>query len=550
VLALTVVGCAGQSSSSSGTERSAVAASSSAPKRITMAVLQVPLTFRDSRDRPFPELAAAGLTMQEENGRRHAVLVDAIPSAENGLWKVFSDGRMETTWRLREGTKWHDGRPLTSDDLVFTAMLARDKDLPSIHDAAFDLIEGVDAPDPRTVTVRWREPFINADTLFSAYGFVYTTPLPRHMLEQSYLQDKTSFEDLPYWTMDFVSTGPFKVRTWDGSNHILLDAFDDFALGRPKLDQVDVQVIGDPTVIVANAAAGAVDLTARTAVSMDLGVTIRDRWQEGKVLPISTGWVVMYPQFRVPDPPLMQEAQFRRALITAIDRQQLADSLTSGYSSVAHSIIPPDAEAYPAVESSIVRYDYDPRRSIQLLEGLGLARGSDGTFRDSSGRPISMEVRATQNDQNNKTMIAVADGFTRVGLTGVPSTVPRVVIQADEVNFPGFRLASQDAGANGIVDVAYGAAAPLPERGYRAPNWPRNRGSYANPEYDALMERYKTAVPMPQRMDALAQLVHFQTDQVVVFGMFYSVTAVLMSNRLQHAEPATAWNAYEWDVSS
>jgi ABC-type transport system substrate-binding protein len=160
-----------------------------------------------------------------------------------------------------------------------------------------------------------------------------------------------------------------------------------------------------------------------------------------------------------------------------------------------------------------------------------------------------MEVRATQNDQNNKTMIAVADGFTRVGLTGVPSTVPRVVIQSDEVSFPGFRLASQDAGANGIVDVAYGEAAPLPERGYRAPNWPRNRGSYVNPEYDALMERYKTTVPMPQRMDALAQLVRYQTDQVVVFGMFYSVTAVLMSNRLQHAEPATAWNAYEWDVT-
>src|SRR5205807_10570299 len=60
------------------------------------------------------------------------------------------------------------------------------------------------------------------------------------------------------------------------------------------------------------------------------------------------------------------DAEFRRALVHAIDRQQLSDALGLGYSSVAHSIIAPDQAQYRFVESSIVRYEYDPRRATLL----------------------------------------------------------------------------------------------------------------------------------------------------------------------------------------
>ena len=58
------------------------------------------------------------------------VLAEAIPSFENGLWKVFPDGQMETTWKIREGARWHDGTPFTSGDVLFTSKLEQDKELP------------------------------------------------------------------------------------------------------------------------------------------------------------------------------------------------------------------------------------------------------------------------------------------------------------------------------------------------------------------------------------------------------------------------------------
>src|SRR5439155_26739855 len=101
-------------------------------------------------------------------GHLRPQFAEALPSLENGLWQVFPYGRMETTWRVRPGASWHDGTPLTSADLLFTAAVSQDKDTPIFAHGAYKLIEAVEAPDPRTVTVRWTKPYIDADAMFAS----------------------------------------------------------------------------------------------------------------------------------------------------------------------------------------------------------------------------------------------------------------------------------------------------------------------------------------------------------------------------------------------
>ena len=107
-----------------------------------------------------------------------------MPTLENGLWKTTPDGRMETTWTIREGARWHDGALFTTDDLLFTATVGRDREVAILNNAAWASVEEVAALDERTITVRWREPYIDADQLFS-HGA--TLPLPRYKLEAQYL---------------------------------------------------------------------------------------------------------------------------------------------------------------------------------------------------------------------------------------------------------------------------------------------------------------------------------------------------------------------------
>lgn len=518
-----------------------------APKRLTLGVHVDPSSVRDNRGRPFPGLLVGNLTIGDRSGARHPQLAEAVPTLENGLWKVFPDGRMETTWRLREGARWHDGQPLMIEDVLFTARILQDRELTGLRDVAFDLVDRIDTPDPRTITLHWKGPFMEADAVFGGRGFIYGAPLPRHLLERPYVENKATFEDLLYWTTEFVGSGPYKVREWLGNNYAILDAFPDYVFGRPKIDEIVVRIIQDPNTIVANVLAGAIDVTADRAVSVDQGLAVQDRWREGKVVPWVNGWMMLYPQLRAPNPPILREAPFRRALVHSVDRQELAHTLTGGVGPVAHSIIAPDHAEYRYVESSIVKYDYDPPRTIRMLEAMGLTRGPDGMFQ-AAGQRISIQIRASNLDSNQKSMIAVADGFTRVGIGSEPTTIRAATNPAEDYSFPGFRLASQDHGVDGILDLLHSASAPLPERNYNAPNRPKNRGSYVNPEYDAIMDRFKVTIPAAERMQALAQLVHFQTDQALVFGLFHTANTVMIANRVQNVTPDSTWNAHQWDV--
>jgi ABC-type transport system substrate-binding protein len=147
-------------------------------------------------------------------------------------------------------------------------------------------------------------------------------------------------------------------------------------------------------------------------------------------------------------------------------------------------------------------------------------------------------------------MLAVSDAFTRVGVSGSPLSIPRQGVTQDwEVSFPGYRVANQDHGITGISNLLHSSAAPLPERNYRSSDWPKNRGSYVNPEYDALMDRFTSTIPVQERLGIMGQLVRTQTDLQLVTGFYYTVGAVMMNNRLRNVPPATAWNAHEWDVA-
>jgi peptide/nickel transport system substrate-binding protein len=70
------------------------------------------------------KLVNSGLTVQGARGPLEPRLAEAVPTTDNGMWRVFPDGRMETTWKLRPNIRWHDGVPLTADDLVFTTTVS------------------------------------------------------------------------------------------------------------------------------------------------------------------------------------------------------------------------------------------------------------------------------------------------------------------------------------------------------------------------------------------------------------------------------------------
>jgi peptide/nickel transport system substrate-binding protein len=498
------------------------------------------------------ELVSAGMAQQDDAGALRAQLAEAVPSIENGLWRLLPDGRMETTWKLKESARWHDGTPVTADDMLFTIQVGQDKELPALGNPGFNAIDGASAADPRTVTVRWKQTFVQADTLFTT---TFAIPLPKHILEKPYLDDKANFLQHPFWTSDFVGTGPYRLRTWVQSSHMILTANDAYVLGRPKIDELEVRFIPDPNTMIANILAGEVELTMGRALSLEQGIQLRDQWRDGKLGVLLSSWIAGYPQMQNPTPAVVADARFRRALLHGVDRQQLVDTFQAGQSLVAHSYVSPREADYKDVEGAVVRHDYDPRRAVELIESLGYTRGPDGGLRDAGGQRLSLELRTTGGDDlQEKTMFAVSDAWQRLGIAMDPVVVPRQRAQDRDyrANFPGIEQVRQPNDVTPSALTRYhGAEAAVPDNGYRG----SNRMRYRSAELDALIDRYYVTVPRGERNQVLAQIVHHMSDQAIPLGMFYNTQPTMIANRLVNVTPggsgaSPAWNSHEWDVRS
>ena len=564
-----VAGCAGPNAPSSAGSQSAVPAVSntepaagrpSGPKRVVVAIGGNPNTLSNAISRAgsggvpgvdaLEDLVNAGLSQADDGGVLRPQLAEAVPSIENGQWRLLPDGRMETTWKLRPNARWHDGTAVTADDLAFTVRVGQDKEIPALGNAGFNAIEGIDTPDARTVTVRWKQTFVQADTLFtSAFGI----PVPKHILERTFVEDKANFVQHPYWTTEFIGTGPFRVRTWTQDSHMILAANDAFVLGRPKVDEVEVRFIPDPNTMIANVLAGEVELTMGRALSLEQAVQLRDQWREGKLGTVLSSWIAAYPQLLTPSPAIIGDARFRRALLHAVDRQQMVDALQAGQSMVAHSYLSPREPDYKEIEASIVRYDYDLRRATEIVESLGYVRGADGGLRDAAGQRLGFEVRTTGGDDlQEKSMFAMADAWQRLGIAVEATVVPRQRAQDREyrANFPGFEEVRQPNDLSPAALTRYhGAEASLPENSYRG----SNRMRYSSRELDTLIDRYYVTVPKPERTQALSQITRHMTDQVIPLGMFYNTQPTMIANRLLNVGPGgssvtPAWNSHAWDV--
>src|SRR5579871_1756335 len=571
LLVAVLVGCAGPSSSgaapSAGGGASSTAAPSQAPKRVTIAMGGVPPglsialnsgTINTPGLAELVELVSPSLSTVTSDGVRVPLLAASVPSVEDGSWTVGADGTMQTTWRLRPGTTWHDGAPFTTDDLLFSTMVGRDPDLPEFGSRAYSAVDRVEAPDPLTVTVFWKTPYIDADQMFAAYGpaQALAMPLPRHILEPVYQNDKEHFVDNAYWTTEFVGTGPFQVRDFVAGTSLRLAAYPGYVLGRPKLDEIEVHFFLDTQTMVANVLAGAADMTLGRGLAVAQGLTLRDQWHDGTVtFGVIQSWIPIYAQFLDPTPAVVTNPQFRRALTYAMDRQQMADTVQGGLVPVADTVISPNEAAYHDIESSIVRYPYDPTRAAQLIEDLGYTRGPDGMFHDANGDPLSVEIRyATAVDTTRLLTQATADAWHQVGVDTQPLVIPPQRAQDREyrATFPAFEMVNQNGGADAAQFLLTSAGAPLPSNNYRAPAALENRSRYMNPEYDALVDRYATTIPLGPRYQALAQMVHFLTDQELIIGTVWGVQPQAVAKRITNTMVSKAQgllitaNSYLW----
>ena len=559
IVAVLAVSCApSPSAPSSSSNRTEPGSSGSTPKRIAAGILGDPYTLSQTLNTAgtgsirgvdeVEKLIAAALTIQDGvTGANIPQLAEDAPTLENGQWKVFPDGRMETTWRLKSNARWHDGTPVSTADLLFTTEVGQDQELALLSHPGYKSIESVEAMDDRTVVVRWKQPYIEADRMFS-HGFAL--PLPKHLLGGPYVDNKAGFLELPYWTSEFVGTGPFKLREFARNSHMIVQANDQYVLGRPPVAEITVRFMSDPNVLIAALLAGDIELSLGRGLSLEQAIQVSAQWQNGKIDVKPANWVAFYAQHLTPNPPAIGDVRFRRALLHAMDREQMSQALQDGRAPVAHSFLWANAPEYPEMERHIVKYPYDLTAAARIMEGMGFTKGANGFYQDATGQPLAaVEARTNAGDDlKDKMLFATADYWNRFGIRTETMITPRQIASDRELRatYPGFDLVRQPYDPIRF----YGPESPLPENRFRG----NNRGRYINPELDSLIDRYYVTIPSRERLQIEAEMLAILTSDVAALGVLYTAEPILIGNRLinvANAKPPEAvetWNAHVWDV--
>lgn len=471
-------------------------------------------------DQPTP-LFNALLDLIDERGEAHPYLADDLPRLNTASWQVHPDSRMETSYRLRPGLMWHDGTPLSAEDFVFGWHVYAAPALGASSSPPIGLMEEVVAPDPQTLTIRWRQMYPYAGTLNRGFQ-----ALPRQLLEDTFQQlDAQHFAGHPFWTRDYVGLGPYRLSQWDPGAFLEGTGFEGHALGRPKIDRVRVTIVGDQNTALTVLLSGEAHFSLDVAISQEEAAILEREWgarHGGTVLysPSSARIIQMQHRPDFASPRELLDVRMRRALAHAIDKQGLNDVLQHGRAIITDSLTPPTAPYAPLVASAISTYPLDLRRGQQLLADIGLTRGADAFFAASDGRPLQLEVLHLSGPANERENSLLVDSIKRLQINAIPTVLP--LAQASDVQSralaPGLLPPHPTAGEQALGNYST-RSIPSPETRWLGPNY----GGWSSLEFDQRWEAFTTLLDGPQRIQQIVQMERVYSEDVGGIPYYYMV---------------------------
>jgi peptide/nickel transport system substrate-binding protein len=532
-----------------------------APKSLTIAIQGEPshLVF-DFASTGFASIGSGdlvlavhqGLVTYDDRGEPHPTLATAVPSRDQGTWTVRPDGTMLTTYRIRPGITWHDGRPLTARDFKLGWEIYTDPEMPiSGSGSVKGLLDRVETPDDLTLNLEWAKTYPFAHTL----GISALPAIPAHIVEETYRADKSRVPELSYWLREFVGVGPYQLASWEPGSHLVLKAYDAYFGGRAKIDTITAQFIPNQPTIVANLLAGSVDGVINRALEFEQAMLVKDEWERGGRKPLvvtqPTHWRMIAVQFNNPRPRQMLDVRVRRALLHAIDRQAVIDAMLDGQSPVSHSFVTPDDPRWSSIQDVMAKYDYDPRRAQELLAEVGWRTTVDGgTLIDATGARVELIYETSPPLQRTATI--TAPYLRAIGL-GIEELVLSPADARDVkrvISFPAIMPTNIPLTWEQNLGRLYGPRCPSEGNRYTG----FNSGCYQNPEHDATIDRLFTEIDPTAQRQLWRDLVKIESEDLPVLPVFFLIVATIFREGVtgvkgdSNPRSGATWNVAEWDV--
>jgi peptide/nickel transport system substrate-binding protein len=394
-------------------------------------------------------------------------------------WAISDDG-LRYTFKLRDGVKWHDGKPFTAEDVVFSIKTLKDVH-PRGRNTFLNLVD-IETPDPLTAILVLSKP---APYLITALAASESPIVPRHLYEG------TKVAENPV-NLAPVGTGPFKFKEWIRGSHIVYERNPDYwDQPRPYLDQLIVRFIPDAAARSIAIETGEIDLAPSTPVPLsDL-----DRLKGVDGLAFETrGYQYSNGISRIEfnlEKPVFKDIRVRQAFAHVIDRKVIRNTINYGYGEPIPGPINPNLAKWFVAD--LKTYPIDLAAAEKLLDDAGHPRGSDGVrLRLNLDYVPSGEPYSRGSEYIRQALAKVGVEVT-VRSQDFATYTKRIYTDRD------FDFAYE--GMSNLFDPTVGVQRLYWSKNFK-PGVPFSNGSaYSNPKVDALLEAAAIEVDPKKRVE-------------------------------------------------
>jgi peptide/nickel transport system substrate-binding protein len=448
------------------------------------------LRVRMREDPPDIDPAQSGDTLSDRlNLEVHDGLVDFEPDtlrlipAVADSWTISSDG-LRYTFQLHPGVRFHNGRALTSADVLYSFTRILDPRVNSKRREIFADVEGaaeftagrspsvkgLEAPDPLTFRITLSKPL-------PYFLQLLATPAAAVVPREVYEDPAKGFLTHP------VGCGPFKFVRWERSNFMELSAFGDYYRGRPKLDRVVIRFIENPASAMEEYKAGGLEwMDEMPGSETDIARLYPGDYRKGPYL------ATYYYGMNLARKPFQGNPELRKAFNYAVDRKAICDQLFEGTHTVSRGILPPGT---PGFNPDLKGFDFDPEKAKEHLAKAGYPGGR--------GLPmIDLWVN------NNEKLLQIAQKVQAdLRQVGIPVRIKAV----DWANFlQAVQGTAETPGEALLYKFGWQADYPDPDAFLywllhsRNAGPAGNMGRYSNPKVDDLLDRARNLLRMEDRI--------------------------------------------------
>jgi len=418
------------------------------------------------------------------------------------------------TWvfHLRDGVRFHDGRPLEAEDVAYTIRSLIDGSLVTAKGGNFASVDKVEVRDRLIVVVRTKRP--DAGLLFNMSDGLFGV-VPRGAGRDFGLHP--------------IGSGPFRFVSAVQDKEVIVERNHDYWAGIPpvpagaqRIERIRFQVVPDTITSALELEKGSADL-ASNVVTPDMVHRLETR--PNLKVESGPGSPVVYLTFNVADP-LLRDKRVRQAVACAIDRQPIVDAIWRGQARLANTLLPSEHWA-AASAADLALYPHDVARAKRQLDEAGFPVRKDG---------VRMRLTMkTSTDETTRLMAAVLQQQLRaVGIRLEIQSMEFGTFYSD-VTKGAFQIYGlRWIGSNEDPDIfryAYGSKSFPPKGG--------NRGHYSNIRVDDLLADAASQDRVVRKADYL-EVQRILSEGLPSIPMWYPNNEIVHTRRIANVRPGAS----------